>query len=126
VIIDCHDLEQMADFWCAVLGYERVSSGEGWLAIRAPGSAPSDEMLRAAAQPSALAFVEVPEDKICKNRVHIDVTPIDRSQAAEVDRLLDLGAAHADIAQGPTPWIVLSDPEGNEFCVMPEIEQPQP
>jgi hypothetical protein len=121
VIVDCHDLGAMADFWCEVLGYQRVSSGEGWLSIRAPGPEPSNEDLVAQALPPVLAFVEVPEDKVAKNRVHLDVTPTDRSQGAEVDRLLALGARRVDIGQRDTPWIVLADLEGNEFCVMPSV-----
>jgi hypothetical protein len=121
VIVDCQDLEAQADFWCEVLGYARAGGGEGWLAIRAPGPEPSDEDLVARALPPALAFVEVPEGKIAKNRVHVDVTPTDRSQAAEVDRLLALGARRVDVGQGDTPWVVMADPEGNEFCVMPSV-----
>lgn len=122
VIIDCHDLERITEFWCAVLGYGRTHSGDGWIAIRAPESDPSDEEWIAAAQPPALAFVEVPEAKATKNRVHLDLTPTDRSQADEVERLVALGAKRIDIGQGDTPWIVMADPEGNEFCVMPAIE----
>ena len=122
VIVDCHDLEVVASFWCEVLGYERAAAGEGWLAIRTPGQELSADALAADAQPPALAFVNVPEAKAGKNRVHVDVTPTDRSQAAEVDRLLGLGARRADIGQDETPWVVLADPEGNEFCVMPEVD----
>ena|ERR1700722_2153531 len=122
VIIDCHDLDGMTEFWCAVLGYERANSGDGWIAIRSPGPEPSEEMLVAAPQAPALAFVEVPEDKVRKNRVHIDVTPTDRSQGDEVDRLTKLGARRVDIGQGETTWIVMADPEGNEFCVMSATE----
>ena len=121
VIVDCHDLDSMSDFWCQVLGYERVASGEGWLATRAPGSEISDGDLVARPQPPAVAFVQVPEDKVAKNRVHVDVTPTDRTQADEVDRLLGLGARRVDIGQRDTPWVVLADPEGNEFCVMPGV-----
>jgi catechol 2,3-dioxygenase-like lactoylglutathione lyase family enzyme len=123
VIVDCHDLDVMADFWCEVLGYERVASGDGWLATRAPGLELSANDLVARAQPPALAFVLVPEDKLGKNRVHVDVTPTECSQADEVERLLGLGARRVDISQGSTPWVVLADPEGNEFCVMPAVER---
>jgi catechol 2,3-dioxygenase-like lactoylglutathione lyase family enzyme len=126
VIVDCHDLATETDFWCAALGYERTNHGDGWIAIRPPGQELSDEALVAGAQPPALAFVEVPEGKDTKNRVHIDVTPIDRGQADEVDRLVLLGASRVDIGQGATPWIVMADPEGNEFCVMPAIEPATP
>ncbi len=67
-------------------------------------------------------FVPVPEAKTGKNRVHLDLaTESAEHQAAEVDRLLGLGAVHADIGQGvqgQVPWVVLADPEGNEFCVL--------
>jgi len=78
--------------------------------------------LRACARPPALAFVLVPERKTTKNRTHVDVTPIDTSQDDEVERLVGLGATRIDIDQGGKPWIVMADPEGNEFCVMPEAE----
>jgi catechol 2,3-dioxygenase-like lactoylglutathione lyase family enzyme len=119
VIVDCHDLTRLADFWCGVLGYERTSSGDGWLAIAAPGGQPSVAAWRVAAQPPVMAFVLVPEARSTKNRVHVDVTPIDVTQADEVQRLIGLGATPADVGQSDTAWIVMADPEGNEFCVMP-------
>jgi hypothetical protein len=61
VIIDCHDLERLTDFWCAALAYERSHSGEGWIAIRPPGSDVSDEKLIARPQPPVVALVKVPE-----------------------------------------------------------------
>lgn len=124
VIIDCHDLDRAAGFWCAVLGYQRGSGGEGWLSIApwAPDGGPSDHELRTGAVPSIIAFVLVPEEKTVKNRVHVDVTPTDRSQLEEVERLIGLGARRIDIGQGDVPWVVMADPEGNEFCVMPALE----
>jgi hypothetical protein len=92
------------------------------MSIRSAGEEPSDEALAAGAQPPAMAFVRVPEDKITKNRVHIDLTPIDRVQGEEVERLVQLGATRLDIGQGERPWVVMADPEGNEFCVMPAID----
>jgi catechol 2,3-dioxygenase-like lactoylglutathione lyase family enzyme len=121
VIFDCHDLARSSNFWSDALGYEQVSSGEGWIAIRSPDVELTDEMLRDAPQSPALAFVLVPEDKILKNRVHIDLTPIDCSQEEEVQRLVELGAHRIDIGQRGTSWIVMADPEGNEFCVMQSI-----
>jgi hypothetical protein len=61
-------------------------------------------------------FLNVPESKSVKNRLHLDVVPDD--QATEVERLLSLGAQRADIGQGEQTWVVLADPEGNEFCVL--------
>jgi hypothetical protein len=65
-----------------------------------------------------LLFVPVPEAKTVKNRLHLDFRPDNRD--LEVDRLLALGASRADIGQGEPPWVVLTDPEGNEFCVLGE------
>jgi hypothetical protein len=63
-----------------------------------------------------ILFVPAPEAKSCKNRLHLDFRPDD--QDAEVERLVGLGATHADVGQGDQTWVVLSDPEGNEFCVL--------
>jgi hypothetical protein len=65
-----------------------------------------------------LTFARVPEGKAIKNRLHLDVNPADREQDEEVSRLLALGARHADVGQGDVSWVVLADPEGNEFCVL--------
>ena len=61
-------------------------------------------------------FIKVAEPKRYKNRLHLDWAPDD--QQAEVERLLSLGANRVDIGQGSTSWVVLADPEGNEFCVL--------
>ena len=65
-----------------------------------------------------LVFAEVPEPKTAKNRVHIDVNPSGCDQAEELERLLGLGATQVDVGQGDVPWLVLADPEGNEFCLL--------
>jgi len=67
-------------------------------------------------QTPGLLFVQADEAKVAKNRLHLDFRPDD--QAAEVDRLERLGAARADVGQGEQTWVVLVDPEGNEFCVL--------
>jgi hypothetical protein len=61
-------------------------------------------------------FVRLDEPKTGKSRLHLDFTPDD--QDAEVERLLALGARRVDIGQGEQSWVVLADPEGNEFCVL--------
>ena len=63
-----------------------------------------------------LLFLSVPEGKTIKNRLHLDLRPADRD--AEVARLEGLGASRVDIGQGEQTWVVLADPEGNEFCVL--------
>ncbi len=122
VVVDCDDPDRVAAFWCAVLGYQRVNGGDGWLVIGpSSGDLDSDD-LRAGPVPANMAFVTVPEDKAVKNRLHIDITPVDTSQEDEVDRLLNLGASRVDVGQGDEEWVVLADPEGNEFCVMAEVD----
>ncbi len=63
-----------------------------------------------------LLFIRVPESKSGKNRLHIDLRPDD--QTVELARLLALGARRVDIGQGEASWVVLADPEGNEFCLL--------
>lgn len=116
VAVDCADPRELARFWCAVLGYEVQDEEEGLVAIGSP-TVPEGK-LRAGPVPPILTFVRVPEPKAGKNRLHLDVNPTDRDQADEVRRLLALGARHADVGQGDAGWVVLADPEGNEFCVL--------
>jgi hypothetical protein len=104
-VIDCQDPESLAAFWCQALGYQVVSRNEREVDIApGPGSYPG------------LAFLRVSDDKTVKNRLHIDLNPSD--QQAEVRRLLALGATRINIGQGDAEWVVMADPEGNEFCVL--------
>jgi hypothetical protein len=66
-----------------------------------------------------IVFAPVPEAKTVKNRVHLDVNPSGVDQYVELERLLALGATRVDVGQADdVPWIVLADPEGNEFCLL--------
>jgi hypothetical protein len=115
--IDCADPTGLARFWCAVLGYEVQHEEDGHVTIGSP-SVPEGPQ-RPGPVPPTLTFARVPEGKAVKNRLHLDVNPTDREQGDEVRRLLDLGARHADVGQsGTESWIVLADPEDNEFCVL--------
>ncbi len=108
LIVDARDPEALARFWGDVLGWEVGGSNDeiAWLKPPAPAV-------------PLIAFVPVPEGKSVKNRVHIDVSPTDRSRDEEVERVLALGAQRADVGQGEdVSWIVLADPEGNEFCIL--------
>lgn len=116
IVIDCHDPHRLADFWCEVLGYSIVDQNEDDVEI-APRRITAEELISAPLPPSLL-FTRVPEEKTVKNRLHLDVNPIDRDQRAEVERLIALGARHVDIGQGEQTWVVLADPEDNEFCVL--------
>jgi len=120
VVIDCHRPHELAAFWCAVLDYE-VIDAEGDV-VEIAGWRPTAEAVRARVSAPTLTFVRVPEAKAVKNRLHIDVSPIDRARDAEVERLLALGARRVDIGQGEQRWVVLADPEGNEFCVLRSLQ----
>ncbi|GLX97329.1 VOC family protein [Herbidospora sp. NBRC 101105] len=115
--IDCHDPERLAAFWCEVLDFKVIDRGEGKVEI---GSwEPTVERVLARQMPPTLQFIQVPEGKTVKNRLHLDVSPIDGSTDDEVTRLLGLGAVRRDLGQGPDrSWVVMADPEGNEFCVL--------
>jgi hypothetical protein len=114
--IDCADPSLLARFWCSVLGYEVQDEEDGYVAIGSPLVPEGRD--RPGPVPPTLAFARVPEGKTVKNRLHIDVNPTDRDQDEEVRRLLDLGARRVDLGQGEVSWVVLADPEGNEFCVL--------
>ena len=113
--IDCADPRGLARFWCSVLDYE-VQDATTESSPSAPLGAGGRN--RPGPVPPTLTFAQVPEGKTVKNRLHLDVYPTDREQDEEVRRLLDLGARHADVGQGDESWVVLADPEGNEFCVL--------
>jgi catechol 2,3-dioxygenase-like lactoylglutathione lyase family enzyme len=105
ICIDAADIEALAAWWSDVLGWHREPADDGDVVLRAPAGAGPDWL-----------FLAVPDDKVVKNRIHFDFTPED--QQAEVDRLIALGARHVDIGQGDESWVVLADPEGNEFCIL--------
>jgi hypothetical protein len=104
-IVDARDPATLGRWWRDALGWVAVNEDPDEFEIR-----PSAERL------PGLLFVRVPDPKLNKNRLHLDFRPDDRD--AEVARLLALGAAHADVGQGEQSWVVLADPEGNEFCVL--------
>ncbi|MBO4252801.1 VOC family protein [Streptomyces griseorubiginosus] len=106
VIVDAADPVALGRWWTEALGWVVVNDAADEFEIR-----PEKDRL------PGLLFVPVPEAKTVKNRLHLDFRPDDRD--AEVTRLLALGARHADVGQsGDESWVVLVDPEGNEFCVL--------
>jgi catechol 2,3-dioxygenase-like lactoylglutathione lyase family enzyme len=120
IVVDSSDPAVLAAFWTAALGYHVVRAEDGQVEIAAWEREPDDlaEQVRQGATPPAIIFVTVPEAKNGKNRLHLDLSPVDRSHEAEVERLIGLGARHADVGQGNAAWAVLADPEGNEFCLL--------
>lgn len=119
-VIDSAAPAVLADFWRSALGYVVLHAGEDYVEIGPAQVSDADllEAIRRGPVAPALLFVPVPEPKAGKNRLHLDLTPIDGSQDDEVRRLEGLGARRVDIGQGHTSWVVMADPEGNEFCVL--------
>jgi predicted enzyme related to lactoylglutathione lyase len=98
----------VADFWCAVLDWQVVDEDTDIISI-----APQDRT-----SPS-IDVIAVPEGKTVKNRLHFDLRADGVSTGEELERLLALGAVRTDVGQGPdVSWVVLADPEGNEFCLL--------
>lgn len=116
IAVDCDRPRELAAFWCAVLGYEIIDEQDDLVEISS--WQPTAEAVVERVVPPTLVFARVPESKSVKNRLHLDLSPIDRGRDEEVARLLALGARHVDIGQGEQSWVVLADPEGNEFCVL--------
>jgi predicted enzyme related to lactoylglutathione lyase len=115
IIVDCADPRGLAEFWTAVLGWEVSDANETEVEIRPTGTEAKTSIV------PSLLFVKVPERKAGKNRLHLDVNSFDSDQAAELERLLALGATRVDIGQGRPTWHVLADPEGNEFCLLRSV-----
>lgn len=111
--VDSPDPSRIARFWTAVFGWEIAEEELDEVGIEPAGYRyPSPEAI-------TLAFLPVPEPKTVKNRVHLDLaTESLADQQHEVERLTGLGATRVDIGQGDVPWVVLADPDGNEFCVL--------
>jgi glyoxalase superfamily protein len=108
IAIDAVDPEVVAGFWCGALGWGILERQPGGITI-------GDEER---SWPMIDIFA-VPETKTTKNRLHFDLRADGLSTSQELDRLLALGARRVDVGQPPdASWVVLADPEGNEFCLL--------
>ncbi|WP_205474367.1 VOC family protein [Nocardioides sp. SYSU D00038] len=127
VVVDARDPEALAAFWCAVLDYVVIDSDPGRVVEIAPARVATPELLsrvRSGPVVPSVVFVANPDRKTVKNRVHLDVSPTDASLADEVARIEALGAVRVDVGQGEgRSWVVLADPEGNEFCVLRSLAE---
>jgi catechol 2,3-dioxygenase-like lactoylglutathione lyase family enzyme len=111
LVLDCREPEQLARFWCDVLGFVVLGREGDDIEIGPPEGF-------GGLQPT-LVFSRSQEPKNGKLRLHFDLNATDRDQDAELERLLAAGAQLADIGQsGQESWYVLTDPEGNEFCLL--------
>jgi hypothetical protein len=110
---DCQNGYALSEWWKRLLGYTDV-----------PGdpNEPGDEecMILDPATGHRLLFIEVPDEKVAKNRLHLDLVPTDRHRDEEVERVIELGGrVVSDLRQtNGSGWVVFADPEGNEFCVL--------
>jgi hypothetical protein len=108
IAIDCLDPRRLGQWWAVALGWDAWDEPDGFCV-----SPPRDS------RQTELVFLKVPEGKTTKNRIHLDLRPDD--QQVEVMRFESLGARRVDVGQeGSTgvTWVVLADPEGNEFCIL--------
>lgn len=111
ICIDSTDPRIPAAFWGKALGWRRTHDADDEIALEPPAGSPEDGV-----SPDLL-FLKVPEGKAVKNCLHLDLRPEDRD--AEVARLEELGARRVSVGQGAeVTWVVLQDPDGNEFCVL--------
>ena len=109
LVLDCHDPDALAAWWCEVLGWVELDRDDDVVEIGPPerGAVPTLVLSRSA------------DPRRGKLPLHLDVNATDRDQDAELERLLALGARPADVGQtGDESWHVLADPEGNEFCLL--------
>jgi hypothetical protein len=113
--VDCRNAYELSQWWKPVLGYLDIDGDPNL-----PGH--TECMICDPATGHQVLFLEVPDTKVVKNRLHFDLRPRERSRDEEVAWLLDHGAVqvadHRGIDGPGSGWVVLADPEGNEFCVL--------
>jgi hypothetical protein len=111
ITVDCADPYRQALLWSEVTGWQEDPDD--------PNNPGDPEGRLVSAQGISLLFIPVAEGKAGKNRMHLDLTPTARSRDEEVARLLGIGAGLVADLRRPdgTGWVVMADPEGNEFCV---------
>jgi predicted enzyme related to lactoylglutathione lyase len=108
--VDAKDPKALGRWWAELVGWRITHEEDDEVVLEPPAGSPGDGV-----SPDLL-FLRVPEGKAVKNRLHIDLRPED--QDAEVARAEAMGATRVDIGQGESTWVVLADPEGNEFCIL--------
>jgi len=111
--VDSHDAHAQSVWWAGVLGFAEDPDDPN-----EPGH--EECMIFAPDGGQRLLFIEVPEPKTVKNRLHLDLVPVEGTRDQELVRLQGLGARTVDDLRRPdgTGWVVLADPEGNEFCIL--------
>jgi predicted enzyme related to lactoylglutathione lyase len=113
IVIDAVNPRTVTDFWCAVLNWKVIEEDSEVITIGSSGGLGP-----------MIDVVAVPEPKTLKNRLHLDLRADGGTTAEELDRLLGLGARPVDVGQpADASWVVLADPEGNEFCLLSRTVQ---
>jgi catechol 2,3-dioxygenase-like lactoylglutathione lyase family enzyme len=121
VVVDCEDVLAQSHWWARALDWRIIYETANEVVAVPPYVADGAGTVPVGERGPGLIFVPVPEPKSGKNRLHIDLAPAaDQDQEAEVRRLEALGARRVDIGQdnARVSWVVMADPEGNEFCVL--------
>jgi hypothetical protein len=121
VVVDCRDVTAQSRWWAEALDWRIIYEAADEVVVVPPHALDPARDISPLERGPGLIFVSVPEGKAVKNRLHIDLAPSpDAGQEAEVRRLEDRGARRVGIGQDPekTSWVVMADPEGNEFCVL--------
>lgn len=121
VVVDCRDIVAQSRWWAEALDWRQVYESEDEVILVPPHMLDSTREIPLFERGPGLVFVPVPGGKTVKNRLHIDLAPpANGDQAAEVRRLEALGARRVEVGQdsGMVSWVVMADPEGNEFCVL--------
>jgi catechol 2,3-dioxygenase-like lactoylglutathione lyase family enzyme len=121
VVIDSQDIAAQSRWWAAALGWRVAYEAADQVILVPPHAFDPASRIPPLERGPGLVFVPVPENKTVKNRLHIELAPsLETGQEAEVRRLEVLGARRVDVGQdaATVSWVVMADPEGNEFCVL--------
>jgi hypothetical protein len=121
VVVDCRDVASLSRWWAEALDWRIIYEAADEVVLVPPRAIDPAGEMRPLERGPGLIFVPVPEGKTVKNRLHIDLAPSpDAGQEAEVRRLEERGARRVEVGQDPekVSWVVMADPEGNEFCVL--------
>ncbi len=117
--VDCRSPEFLARFWAELLGWHVVSDDDPEVVVAPhwPNQSGTD-----------LLFIPVPEEKLGKNRIHFDLVPTDMTRDEQVGHAIALGASVLNDRREPdgTGWVVMLDPEGNEFCILRSDSEREP
>ena len=118
--IDAHNAYELSEWWKRLLGYEDIPDDPN-----EPGY--EECMIRDPQTGHQLLVIEVPDEKVAKNRIHLDLRPREGTRDEEIERVRALGATELSDHRGQygpgSGWVVFADPEGNEFCILRSVPE---